>query len=162
MTTKASGEFDYGMLADLIIDSIKKITDCGTVETDYSGPQQAYPFFSYKITTPYIAIVQQMNNSEMFELTVSIDCHADNSIQSLQLATRLAKHLKSNQVRSNWRERNVIVVDINSFGNRSIFQIDDYERITGFDLRLRVSDNFEEKRPEVTKVNVDGKTTNNN
>ncbi|CAJ1226662.1 hypothetical protein LXEBMM8_EKPBGFGD_00875 [Lactiplantibacillus xiangfangensis] len=142
------------------MDQIKKITDCETVETDYSGPQPAYPFFSYKITTPYIQIVQQMNDHEMFELTVSINAHTENSIQSLQLATSLVKQLKTEQVRRELRAKSVVIVDVDSMTNRSVFQSDDYERIVGFDLHLRVVDDFHEELPEVNKVNVDGKTAN--
>ncbi|MFC6202576.1 LIC_12616 family protein [Lactiplantibacillus nangangensis] len=146
------------MLVDLLIAQIKNLTGCETVETDYSGPQPTYPFFSYKITTPYIQIVQQMTEHEPFELTVSINAHADNTIQSLQLATSLAKQLKTEQVRQKLRIESVVVVDIDSMTNRSAFQSDDYERITGFDIHLRVVDNFEEDTLQVNKVNLDGKS----
>lgn len=160
MSADNSGVFDYGQLADLLIQQVKNLTGCETVENDYSGQQPAYPFFSYKITTPYIQVVQQMNSNEMFELTVSVNAHTASSIQSLQLATTLVKQLKTEQVRRAFRAQSIVIVDVDAVTNRSIFQIDDYERIVGFDLHLRVVDDFQEVTPQVNKVNVDGKSIN--
>ena len=152
--------FDYGALADLIINQIKEITGCETVETDYSGPELAYPFFSYKITTPHIRIVQQMNDHEPFECTVSINANTESSIQALSLATSLDKQLRTDQVRRAWRLQSVVIVGTDSFGNRDVFQTTSYEHKSGFDLHLRVQDTFEENVPTVNQVNVAGKTGN--
>jgi len=150
----SSGEFDYGKLADLIIDQVKKITGCDAVETGYSGPQLPYPFFSYKITSPHIKIIEKMNNHEQFEMTVSINCRSENSILSLNLAGKLAKWLETEKVRRELRQSNVVVVGTDSFGDRDLFQSDEYERIVGFDLHLRVVDNFEEIIPNIEKINL--------
>lgn len=152
--------YDYGTLSDLIIDQIKKITGCEAVETDYSGTLPAYPFFSFDYTTPHIQIVRQMNDGEIFEVTVSINCHAEVTTTALQLSSMLSKNLQTKAVRQIFRDQAVVIVDIDSAGRRDLFQITDYERIVGFDLHLRVQDDFEEELIAIDKLNVDGKSVN--
>lgn len=150
------GSFEYGALADVLIDEVKDLVGCDLVERDFSGPQRAYPFFTYKITTPYIQVMEQMNNGELFEMVVSMTCCSDNSIKAQDLAMRLFKSLKSEEVRRKLRlNHGIVISDIDSFDNRSVFQSVSYERRTGFDLHLRVVDGFHEDVPTIDKINLD-------
>lgn len=150
------GSFEYGALADVLIDEVKYLVGCDLVEQDFSGPQRAYPFFTYKITTPYIKDMEQMNNGEMFDLTVSMTCCSDNSIKAQDLAMKLFKNLKSDNVRRKLRtDHDIVIADVDSFDNRSVFQSVNYERRVGFDLHLRVVDGFHEDIPTIDKINLD-------
>ncbi|MCM6799373.1 hypothetical protein NE303_02625 [Levilactobacillus brevis] len=150
------GSFEYGALADVLIDEVKELVGCDLVEQDFAGPQRAYPFFTYKITTPYIKDMEQMNSGEMFDLTVSMACCSDNSIKAQDLAMKLFKNLKSDNVRRKLRtDYDIVIADVDSFDNRSVFQSVNYERRIGFDLHLRVVDGFHEDIPTIDKINLD-------
>lgn len=150
------GSFEYGELADVLIDEVKSLVGCDLVEQDFAGPQRAYPFFTYKITTPYIKDMEQMNSGEMFDLTVSMACCSDNSIKAQDLAMKLFKNLKSDNVRRKLRtDHDIVIADVDSFDNRSVFQSVNYERRIGFDLHLRVVDGFHEDIPTIDKINLD-------
>ncbi|BAN07345.1 hypothetical protein DA477_05035 [Levilactobacillus brevis] len=150
------GSFEYGALADVLIDEVKELVGCDLVEQDFAGPQRAYPFFTYKITTPYIKDMEQMNSGEMFDLTVSMACCSDNSIKAQDLAMKLFKNLKSDNVRRKLRtDHDIVIADVDSFDNRSVFQSVNYERRIGFDLHLRVVDGFHEDIPTIDKINLD-------
>ncbi|MGH2161944.1 phage neck terminator protein, partial [Enterococcus faecalis] len=102
--------YNYGLLANKLIEVVQKGTGCQLIESSTAGPQPDKPFFSYEVISPYIPVTIDVTDNEVFELVVSIKCHTDSSIQALNLSEQLRKYLNSFSVKVGLQNSRIILV----------------------------------------------------
>lgn len=146
--------YDYGLLAENLINLVEVATEKELIEDATTGPQPERPFFSYSIPSPYLPITVDIVDNEQFELVVSLKCHTDSTIQGLNLATKLRKYLTSFEGKLLLKEKDMILVSITKVGKRDNFISIEYERLTGFDVRFRVRDAYVDKVQEIENIDI--------
>lgn len=146
--------YDYGILAENLIEMIKIATGKELIEDATTGPQPDRPFFSYSIPSPYLPVTVDIINNEQFELVVSIKCHTDSTIEGLNLATRLRKYLASFEGNLLLKGKDMILVSITKVGKRDNFISVEYERLSGFDVRFRVRDTYIDEVQEIQNIEM--------
>ncbi|EPF4505832.1 phage neck terminator protein [Enterococcus faecalis] len=134
--------YNYGLLANKLIEVVQKGTGCQLIEGGTAGPQPDKPFFSYEVISPYIPVTIDVTDNEVFELVVSIKCHTDSSIQALNLSEQLRKHLNGFSVKVDLQNSKIALVSTTQSKKRDNFISIDYERLAGFDARFRVQDSY--------------------
>ena len=137
-----SGVFDYSNLAKLLIDCLEKNLKLPMIESNSTGPQPDAPFVTYTVTSPYIAITSDVIEKEVFECVLSLTIHHSSKLAALSLSERLRKLFHQKGIRLDFSTKDVVIVSTTRTQSRDNFISYDYERLAGFDLRLRVKDSF--------------------
>ncbi len=146
--------YDYGVLAEALIRIVKVATEKELIEDATTGPQPDRPFFSYSISSPYLPITVDIVDNEQFELVVSLKCHTDSTIESLNLATKLRKYLNSFKGKLLLKDLDMILVSITKVDKRDNFISIEYERLSGFDVRFRVRDSYVDDVQEIENIEI--------
>lgn len=131
--------FDYKVVTSSLIKAVRTLTEKPCIEANGTGEQPAYPFATFTIMNPKIAIQQDEENAQ-FELTVSLTWHDESSLSVLNLAKQCESYFKSTEGRSLFAEKGVVIVDVMDFDRRDNFISIEYERSAGFDIKMRVLD----------------------
>jgi len=133
------------------------------VPQDQPGKKPSYPYMTYKFIVPYNQFNHQGNysqelvpsNDKRFEydieetlelqpqMTLSLNAYCkgepDNQMMAYETAKKAMdwfKHIGYQDL----LDMNVVVVDIEAFGDRTVLIVDDYEARVGFDVIMRTTD----------------------
>nr|DAP27561.1 MAG TPA: tail completion protein [Caudoviricetes sp.] len=88
---------------------------------------------------------------EQPQFLISFTTYAENDLDAAELARKVYDLLKF-QLYYFLRSIDVTVIEIKNFGNRSVLEVDEYERRCGFDVRFRTSYKIERTVETVEKV----------
>ena len=152
-----NASFDYRPVVDALINVAK---DLGIVmiEDDSEGDLPPYPFATYTFTSPFIPIGNQLEITALFEAVISITFHDRSKLNVLNLSRKLATYFKTSSARENLRSKGIIVVSIEAVSTRDNFISIGYERMAGFDMRIRLFDMFQDNPDTIEKINFEIKT----
>ncbi|HFQ6247696.1 TPA: hypothetical protein ACHSDD_002786 [Listeria monocytogenes] len=153
MTNENLG-YDYGILVNTLIKAISDLSGgLQLIESASVGEQPAYPFCQYTITSPYIAITQDVVEGEQFEVVISLTWRGLSGHQVLNLANTTNKYFRSQKGRFFMQENGgIVVVSVQNSGLRDTFISIEYERSAGIDLRLRVTDSYSSEIQEIENI----------
>lgn len=153
---------------------IEKMTDelgVPVIQSNQTEDRPRYPFVTYTIissNTPekgtgnYLQEVISSSSTpfkndirETLELQpqffISFTAYAEKDFEAENTARKLYDLLKF-QLYYFLRSIDVTVIEIKNFGNRSVLEVDEYERRCGFDVRFRTSHQIERTVETVEKV----------
>lgn len=150
--------YDYRVqLIRPLIAHVKEAIDCNLIEANASGPQPSLPFATYTIIDPFISIQFEDSENEPFESVISITLHDDSSLDVLNLATKLRKSFTAETSLRKFRALGIVIVSMEPTASRDNLITIDYERLAGFDLRVRVRDSYQDDTKEpITNINLGG------
>ncbi|MBC9789538.1 hypothetical protein GLO25_14125 [Carnobacterium maltaromaticum] len=137
-----TGKYDYKHLADTLINVVASTSNLKMIESNSSGPQPDYPFWTYTIISPYLSITSDIVTGEQFEVVISLTCHAMSSLEVLNQAMNLNKDFRSFEILNYLKQTGITLVELSNTTKRDNFISIDYERLSGFDMRLRVRDSY--------------------
>lgn len=146
--------YDYGELIDALEESVKKGIGLTLIEDATAGERPDYPFCSYSIISPFLQVTVDVTDHEVFETVLSFKIYTESSLQGLNLCTKLKKHFESFDNRKSFEDKNIVLVGISNVGKRDNFISIDYERISGFDIRLRVQDDYIDRKTQIENVEI--------
>lgn len=146
--------YDYTELVDILIDIVKDVTSLQLIESSSVGKQPDYPFWTHTIISPYIPITNDVVNGEVFECVISLTNHSLSSLEALNYSALLHKKLRQFDSRMTLYDKNITVVSTGKIGKRDNLISIEYERTSGFDLRLRIKDDFKEVKPEIENIEI--------
>ena len=147
--------FDYTVITSSLIKAVHTLTGYLCGEANGTADQPDYPFATFTITTPKITIQQDGDNAP-FELTVSLTWHDESSLSVLNLAKKCESFFKSTAGRALFAEKGVVIVDVHGFDRRDNFISIEYERMAGFDIRLRVVDPYADEVLPIDNIVIGG------
>lgn len=153
---------------------IEKMTDelgVPVIQSNQTEDRPRYPFVTYTIissNTPekgtgnYLQEVISSASTpfkndirETLELQpqffISFTAYAEKDFEAENTARKLYDLLKF-QLYYFLRSIDVTVIEIKNFGNRSVLEVDEYERRCGFDVRFRTSHQIERTVETVEKI----------
>ncbi len=153
---------------------IEKMTDMlgfPVIQSNQTEDRPPYPFVAYTIissNTPekgtgnYLQEVISSSSTpfkndirETLELQpqffISFTAYAEKDFEAENAARKLYDLLKF-QLYYFLRSIDVTVIEIKNFGNRSVLEVDEYERRCGFDVRFRTSHQIERTVETVEKI----------
>lgn len=153
---------------------IEKMTDMlgvPVIQSNQTEDRPPYPFVTYTIissntsekgTGNYLQEVISSSSTpfkndirETLELQpqffISFTAYAEKDFEAENTARKLYDFLKF-QLYYFLRSIDVTVIEIKNFGNRSVLEVDEYERRCGFDVRFRTSYKIERTVETVEKV----------
>ena len=139
-------------------------------------PKEPYPYITYNFTSPYTQFRGQGNysidfvpsNDERFQYdaeetlevqpqaTISINAYSKDKIQAQETAKKAMdwfKHVGYQYLFDN----NIVVVNIEAFGDRSILIVDHYEFRIGFDVIIRFTDEIKRRFETIETWNINTK-----
>lgn len=140
-----------------IINALIKLIDNKTgllvVPSGTTGNKPDYPYVSYTITSPYLAVHRGVEQegvfSEQWECVVSLLFHVENdALEALSLSKTMAQHFKTEPARQFLNDRGLVWVSNDGFGNRDTFLTVSMERRHGFDVRLRTHESIRHTKEE--------------
>lgn len=143
------------------------------VPTESENTKPKYPYLSYKVTTPYNPpnnqgnyskkLVESLDNrfeydiEETVELqptfTISINAYSDDMFECQELIKKAHdwfKHVGYYDL----LEKNVVVVDVQAFTDRTLLIVDHYESRYGFDVKLRTIDTIKRRVETIEKYSI--------
>lgn len=153
---------------------IEKMTDMlgvPVIQSNQTEDRPPYPFLAYTIissntpergtgnylqeTIPSTSANFQKDIKEILQLQpqflISFTAYAEKDFDATELARKVYDLLKF-QLYYFLRSIDVTVIEIKNFGNRSVLEVDEYERRCGFDVRCRTSYKIERIVETVEKV----------
>ena len=150
--------FDYrAQLIRPLIAHVKDAINCLLIESNSSGSQPTFPFATYTIIDPFIAIQFEDSENEPFECVISITLHDDSSLDVLNLATKLRKSFATEKNLRKFRGLGIVIVSLEPTASRDTMLTIDYERLAGFDLRVRTHDSFvDDTKEPIDNINLGG------
>lgn len=150
-----SSYFKYVTITAPLIKAVKQATGCICIEHNSSGEQPAYPFATYSITSPEITNQHDKEGSQ-FEVALSLTFHDSSSINVLNIAKMCESFFDSQKGRAIFAERDVVLAYTENFERRDNFISIDYERLAGFDVRLRVAETFVDDIDTIENIKIGG------
>lgn len=152
--------FDYRVqLVRPLVQFVQKELGCLLIESNSSGKQPDYPFLTYTITSPFIKIGFEDAEDEPFEAVISLTVHDDSSLDALNLATKLRKSFTTEKSLRKFGNLDIVIVTMTPSAPRDTMITIDYERLAGFDLRVRLRDSFEDDSTEpLENITLGGNT----
>lgn len=120
------------------------------IESDSNGPRPDGIFITYTITSPYIQLIFEDNlENSPFECVLSLTIHHDkSSLDALNLSEKYRKSFVTEKNIREFKQKNIVIVSANRSSKRDNLLSVDYERLAGFDLRLRLCDTFIDETAE--------------
>lgn len=137
--------FDYRSgLIEPLIEHAETAMQLMLIEHNSNGPRPDGSFITYSITSPYIPILFEDNlENSPFECVLSLTIHHDkSSLDALNLAEKYRKSFVTETSIRFFNRKKIVIVAASRSSSRSNFISIDYERLAGFDLRVRLNDNF--------------------
>lgn len=169
---------DIRELRNQIIHKLYQYMGIPVVPQDQIQPKPAYPYITYKFIVPYSHIGHQGNisyklipsNDERFmydveesleiqpQMTLSLNVYCKGEPDSQMVAYEIArkamgwfKHVGYQDL----LDLNVVVVNIEAFGDRTVLVVDDYEARVGFDVILRTTDTIKRRFETIETIDID-------
>lgn len=149
--------FDYTPVVDALISTAGEL-GFTMIEEDSEGEPPGSPFATYNFTSPYIPIGNQKDINAQFEAILSITFHGRSKLGVLNCARKLATYFKTSKVRENLRTKGIVVVSTEAVAPRDNFISVAYERMAGFDLRVRLLDMFQDNPDVIETINFEIQT----
>lgn len=150
-----SDSFDYTALAETLVKLLNDELSLTLIESDSNGPRPEEPFLTYSVIAPYLPITIDIVDNEQFECVLSLTVHEKSKLKALTIAERVRKFFSQTGTRLLLKEKDIIVVSAMKAQARDNFISIDYERLAGFDLRLRVKDSFVDGTKEmIEKIDI--------
>lgn len=137
-----TNSYDYAMLAKTLIELLKNELDLVLIESDSKGKRPDDPFLTYTFISPYIPINVDITDNEQFECIISLTVHEQSKLRALSISERVRKLFRQFKVKNILSERKIVIVSASKVQARDNFITYDYERMAGFDLKLRLQDDF--------------------
>ena len=148
------------------------------VPQDQIQPKPAYPYMTYKFIVPYNHFGHQGNysrklipsNDDRFEydveetlemqpqMTLSLNVYCKGEPDSQMVAYEIAKKAMDWFKHVGYQDLsdlNVVVVNIEGFGDRTVLIVDDYEARVGFDVILRTTDTIKRRFETIETWDID-------
>lgn len=133
--------FDYTVVTRALIAGVKAATNYPLIAANTSGQAPPFPYCTYTITSPKIAIEHEYENA-IFEMVVSLTWHNTTQVGVLNLAKQMESYFTSSAGRKALADQGIVLADVLNFSERDNFLTIDYERLAGVDFRLRVKDPY--------------------
>ena len=119
------------------------------IESSTIGNMPPYPFITYTITSPYLGIGYmedyyeeentriQNRHVQHYERVFSFTIVANDVDEAMNRCMQAMQYFKCDGV---WelKDKNIVIVEVNSATTRDTFITIDYERRYGFDVRIRL------------------------
>lgn len=148
------------------------------VPQDQIQPKPTYPYMTYKFIVPYNQFNHQGNisqnlvpsNDDRFEydveevlglqpqMTLSFNAYCKGEPDSQMIAYEVAKKAMDWFKHVGYQDLsdlNVVVVNIEAFGDRTVLIVDDYEARVGFDVILRTTDTIKRRFETIETWDID-------
>ena len=159
---------DLRELRNQIIYKLYQYMELPIVPQDQIQPKPAYPYMTYKFIVPYNQFNHQGDISQnlvpstddrfeydieetlelQVQMTISLNVYCKGEPDSQMVAYEITKkamgwfkHVGSQDL----SDLNVVVVNIEAFGDRTVLIVDDYEARAGFDVILRTTDTIKRR-----------------
>ena len=156
-----------------IVEELTRYLGYPVVPTESEGPKPKYPYIGYKTTTPYNLsgtkgnytkrVIESLDNrfehdiEETLEVqptfTISVNAYSDDAFESQALIKKAHdwfKHIGYDDLSS----INVVTVDVQSFTDRTLLIVDNYESRVGFDVILRTVDKIKRRVETIEKYSI--------
>lgn len=146
-------DFDYSSVTSALIKAIGDCTGYPLIEGNSSGEQPPYPFCTFAFISPKIDIERDYEGL-LFELVVSLTWHHTSQIGVLNLSKKSESYLKSTAGRKTLDDNGIVLVTTTTTGPRDNFLSIDYERMAGFDIRLRVQDSVQDNSDPIESIKL--------
>lgn len=151
-----SGTYDYRAMMRPIIALIKQATGSPVVEASFAGKQPGYPFLSYEPLNPYTPVSVDVVDHEIFESSWSIDAYAEDVFEALNTAQAAAKSLRTQAAAFKLDDAGIYLIDETDASSRDVsFAVQEQHRV-GFDIHLRVQDQFEDAVETIDSLSLNG------
>ncbi len=140
--------FDIPAIRNPIIKGAYQKLQCPLIRVDQTGDVPDYPYVTYTITSPRIAQSQHeidvttalgRTRTKTVEMVFSFTAYSEKEDETMDLCMKLVEHF-DRTARDDLRDIGIVVVNIGSIDNRSVFLAEHYERRQGLDVRIRVID----------------------
>lgn len=145
--------FDYTVITRALIAGVKEATNYPLIVGNSSGQAPAFPYCTYTIISPKIAIEHEYEGA-LFEIVVSLTWHDANQVGALNLAKQMESYFTSSAGRESLRSQGIVLADVLNFSERDNFLSIDYERLAGVDFRLRVQDTYVDEVEGIGSINT--------
>ncbi|ALS27193.1 hypothetical protein IJ21_17920 [Paenibacillus sp. 32O-W] len=146
---------DYAAIRTAIVQRLKSALGISIIMGDQTGQQPAYPFVTYKMTSPYLETSPhgvesvtdisggiKRSRKKQVELVFSFTAHAKNPDEAYQKCYEIIDYFDFSG-RDALRDAGIVVVGVSNAQNRDVFLTIEYERRVGVDVRFRVVDSSE-------------------
>lgn len=145
-----ASSFDYrAQLITHLVAHAKESVGCQLIENNSNGEQPDFPFITYAIISPFIPVHFDDRGEELFECVLSLTIHDDSALDALNIAAKYRKSFLTEDGITFFKNNSIVVVSARPSSSRDNFISIDYERLAGFDLRLRLRDNFVDESGDV-------------
>lgn len=148
---------DYPLIVSSVNKIIKEETKQPVVPQNTTNKMPEYPFCTYTITSPYLAVSSAYEGetlTENVELVISLTWYAKNTLTAASYTQQTAAALKHPKHRQDLLTKGISVVKCLNFGNRDTFLSIDTEYRNGFDLRLRVLNSDTKEMESINTVEI--------
>lgn len=169
---------DIRELRNQIIYKLYQYMGIPVVPQDQIQPKPAYPYMTYKFIVPYNHFGHQGNysqnlvpsNDDRFEydveetlelqpqMTLSLNAYCKGEPDSQMIAYETAKKAMDWFKHVGYQDLsdlNVVVVNIEAFGDRTVLIVDDYEARVGFDVIMRTTDIIKRRFETIETWDID-------
>lgn len=139
--------FDYREnLIVPLVNHTQENMDMLLIESATDGDRPEEPFITYTITSPYIRVTFEDDLEDApFECVLSLTIHHDkSSLDALNLAEKFRKSFVEKENLLKLKSANITVISASRSNTRDNLMSIDYERLAGFDLRVRLIDGFKD------------------
>lgn len=139
--------FDYSMLNKQFAKIVSERLGLTLVELNGGGKQPEGTFVAFDIISPYIPIDEyfDLDDEQAFEAVVSFTVFDIKKTNALKMAQQLRRVLTQFDVALELNDNSVIVVEIMPTNIRSIVEDVVDKHMVGFDVRLRLLDNYKDE-----------------
>ncbi|MCL0330528.1 phage neck terminator protein [Apilactobacillus xinyiensis] len=155
--------FNYSDLMAKINDKMYEKMGYSAISQGSQGESDEYPFFTYEIINAHIGIGATDNvNAEVFEMLIEFDAHVSDvattdddiftgSTGAATLANNLRKFFTISDIQE-WAALNKFpIVDISDVTDTTNIISMQVERSAGFQVRLRIKDDFQDNEEYITQ-----------
>ena len=169
---------DLRELRNQIIYKLYQYMELPIVPQDQIQSKPAYPYMTYKFIVPYNQfnhqgdILQNLvpSTDDRFEydieetlklqvqMTISLNVYCKGEPDSQMVAYEIAKKAMGWFKHVGYQDLsdlNVVVVNIEAFGDRTVLIVDDYEARVGFDVILRTTDTIKRRIETIETWDID-------
>lgn len=151
-----SGTYDYRAMMRPIIALIKQGTGCVVVENSFKGKQPGYPYITYGLLDPYHPVSVDVVDHEIFETSWSIDAYAEDQFDAINASQAAAKSLRTQAATFKLDDAGIYLIDETDASSRDVsFAVQEQHRV-GFDIHLRVQDQFEDAVETIDSLSLNG------
>lgn len=148
--------FNQKKMMGIIIDEIKSATGLDCVEQS-TVKQPDYPFYTFRNVTSHTSIGFTDNvDSEEFEMTLHFDAHSLSMYEATDYAEKLHKLFQTQEFDILSAQNNFYIIDCDDIENTDNPISIQVERQSGFNVPIRVVDNFKDDKTTIDNIEING------